>query len=154
MAFSMLVDNPGKDYMSHSIGVGIILNKHGHVLIAQRLPRDSLGDLWEFPGGKQVPGETIEECIARELREEVGLEVKVGKQLISLDHTYGYRQLSFSVHLCNHIGGEAKPLVSQQVRWVKVGSLLLYPFPAASIHMINALHIYLKSNKEGSNKFT
>ena len=147
MAFSMLAGNLSKDYMSHSIGVGIILNKHGDVLIAQRLPRDSLGDLWEFPGGKQVPGETIEECIARELREEVDLEVRVGKQLIGLDHTYGHRQLSFSVHFCDHISGEAKPLVSQQVRWVTVGSLLSYPFPAASIHMINALHIYLKNNK-------
>ena len=140
--------------MSHSIGVGILFNEHGDVLIAQRLPRDYLGDLWEFPGGKQIPGETIEECIARELREEVDLEVRVGKQLIGLNHTYGYRQLSFSVHLCNHIGGEAKPLASQQIRWVTVASLLSYPFPAASIHMINALHVYLRSNKEGSNKLT
>ncbi|AII46676.1 adenine glycosylase [Synechococcus sp. KORDI-49] len=121
------------------IGVGVVLNADGEVLIDQRLEEGLLGGLWEFPGGKQEPGETIEACITRELQEELTIEVTVGQELISVDHAYSHKRLRFVVHVCRWLSGEPKPLASQQVRWVKPGDLRTYPFPAANSRIIDAL---------------
>ena len=119
--------------------VGVVLNADGEVLIDQRLEEGLLGGLWEFPGGKQEPGETIEACITRELQEELAIEVTVGQELISVDHAYSHKRLRFVVHVCRWLSGEPKPLASQQVRWVKPGDLRTYPFPAANSRIIDAL---------------
>ncbi len=125
------------------IGVGVVLNLSGEVLIDQRLEDGLLGGMWEFPGGKQEKGELIEETIFRELKEELGIEVEVGKKLTSMDHAYSHKKLHFIVHLCKWISGEPKPLASQQVRWVSPNNLSKYPFPAANAKMIDALFDYL-----------
>ena len=121
------------------IGVGVVLNEAGEVLIDQRLNEGLLGGLWEFPGGKQEPGEAIVQTIARELQEELAIDVSVGEQLISLDHAYSHKKLRFVVHLCEWQKGEPQPLASQQVRWVRPESLSDYPFPAANARIIAAL---------------
>lgn len=121
------------------IGVGVVLNDSGEVLIDQRLNEGLLGGLWEFPGGKQEPGEAIEATIVRELREELAIEAEVGEELITLEHAYSHKRLRFVVHLCRWTGGEPQPLASQQVRWVAPGDLDAYPFPAANARIIEAL---------------
>ncbi|QNJ24498.1 A/G-specific DNA glycosylase [Synechococcus sp. SYN20] len=121
------------------IGVGVVLNEAGEVLIDQRLNEGLLGGLWEFPGGKQEPGESIVQTIARELREELAIDVSVGEELISLDHAYSHKKLRFVVHLCQWRQGEPQPLASQQVCWVRPESLADYPFPAANARIIAAL---------------
>ena len=121
------------------IGVGIVFNTAGNVLIDQRLEEGLLGGMWEFPGGKQELGETIETCIIRELKEELDIAVTVGEQLISLDHAYTHKKLRFVVHLCDWLSGDPQPLASQQVRWVKPEALKDYPFPAANTRIIEAL---------------
>ena len=121
------------------IGVGVVLNAAGEVLIDQRLEEGLLGGMWEFPGGKQEPDETIEACIARELREELAIEVTVGDHLITVDHAYSHKKLRFVVHLCTWLSGDPQPLASQQVRWVQPQSLGDYPFPAANARIIEAL---------------
>ena len=121
------------------IGVGVVLNDAGEVLIDQRLNEGLLGGLWEFPGGKQEPGEAIEVTIGRELQEELAIEVEVGEELISLDHAYSHKRLRFVVHLCQWRAGEPQPLASQQVRWVKPQQLSDFPFPAANARIIAAL---------------
>ena len=127
------------------IGVGVVLNSAGEVLIDQRLEEGLLGGLWEFPGGKHEPGETIEACIARELAEELAIEVAVGEELICVDHAYSHKRLRFVVHLCRWVSGEPKPLASQQVRWVMPGDLRIYPFPAANSRIIDALLEHLEA---------
>jgi A/G-specific adenine glycosylase len=127
----------------HVIGVGVVLNDAGEVLIDQRLPEGLLGGLWEFPGGKQEPGEAIAATIARELQEELAIGVEVGEHLISLDHAYSHRRLRFEVHLCRWRSGEPLPLASQQVRWVRPADLDAYPFPAANSRIIAALRARL-----------
>ncbi|WP_115070385.1 8-oxo-dGTP diphosphatase MutT [Synechococcus sp. UW179B] len=121
------------------IGVGVVLNEAGEVLIDQRLNEGLLGGLWEFPGGKQEQGEVIVDTIARELREELAIEVAVGEELISVEHAYSHKKLRFVVHLCQWISGEPQPLASQQVLWVSPQSLADYPFPAANAKIIAAL---------------
>jgi A/G-specific adenine glycosylase len=121
------------------IGVGVVRNAAGEVLIDQRLNEGLLGGLWEFPGGKQEPGEAIEATIARELREELAIEAAVGEPLIVVDHAYSHKKLRFVVHLCTWLGGEPQPLASQQVRWVRPEQLVEFPFPAANARIIAAL---------------
>ena len=125
---------------------GIIFKKD-KILIGRRSPIESLSGMWEFPGGKQEAGETIEATIARELKEELAIEVQVGEQLIALDHAYSHKKLRFVVHVCRWIAGEPKPLASQQVRWVKANLLAEYSFPAANSRMIDALIDYLRADK-------
>ena len=121
------------------IGIGVVINAAGDVLIDQRLEEGLLGGMWEFPGGKQEPGEPIEACIARELMEELGIEVSVGEGLITVDHAYSHKKLQFVVHLCRWMSGDPNPLASQQVRWVRPEQLKDYPFPAANARIIEAL---------------
>jgi len=121
------------------IGVGVVLNQNGEVLIDQRLNEGLLGGMWEFPGGKQEPGEAIEATIARELMEELAIEVSVDQELICVDHAYSHKKLRFVVHLCRWQSGEPQPLASQQVRWVRPQDLGAYPFPAANARIIAAL---------------
>ncbi|CAK6702039.1 Adenine DNA glycosylase [Synechococcus sp. CBW1107] len=121
------------------IGVGVVLDPAGRVLIDQRLNEGLLGGLWEFPGGKQEPGEAIASTIARELIEELAITVEVGEELITLEHAYSHKRLRFVVHLCRWLRGEPQPLASQQVRWVQPAELKDYPFPAANARIIAAL---------------
>ncbi len=125
------------------IGIGIIFNADGEVLIDQRLNKGTLGGMWEFPGGKQEQNESIEITIAREIREELGIEVKVGEKLIALDHQYSNKKLHFVVHLCQWVSGEPQPLCSQKLLWVRPQDLSNFPFPAANTRIIAALHEYL-----------
>jgi len=127
------------------IGVGVVLDGDGRVLIDQRLNEGLLGGLWEFPGGKQEPGETIEATIQRELREELAIEVEVNAPLIELEHAYSHKRLRFVVHLCTPISGDPQPLASQQVRWVWPSELESYPFPAANARIIAALRARLEA---------
>ncbi|MFM2079922.1 MAG: A/G-specific adenine glycosylase [Cyanobacteriota bacterium] len=135
-------DSP-RELPFHVIGVGVVLNGAGEVLIDQRLNEGPLGGLWEFPGGKQEAGEPIETTIARELMEELAIAVEVGEELITLEHAYSHRKLRFRVHLCRWLGGEPQPLASQQVRWVAPDQLDDYPFPTANARIIAALLAHL-----------
>jgi A/G-specific adenine glycosylase len=121
------------------IGVGVVRNGAGDVLIDQRLNEGLLGGLWEFPGGKQEPDEAIEATIRRELREELAIEAEVGEELIVVDHAYSHKKLRFVVHLCRWLSGDPQPLASQQVRWVRPEQLADFPFPAANARIIAAL---------------
>jgi mutator protein MutT len=123
------------------IGVAVIWDRAGKILIDRRRTSGTMGGLWEFPGGKIEPGETVEDCIRREIQEELAIEITVGKHLISIDHTYPTFQLILIVHHCQHISGIPQPLESEEIRWVSVSDLDKYQFPAANIAIINALQI-------------
>ena len=134
------------------IGVGVVRDNRGRVLIDQRLPEGLLGGMWEFPGGKQEPGEAIAATIARELREELAIEVEVEEELITVEHAYSHKRLRFVVHLCRWRSGEPQPLASQQVRWVEPRELDAYPFPAANARIIAALQEWLGVPQAGGSE--
>lgn len=121
------------------IGVAVIWNEQRQILIDRRKQSGLLGGLWEFPGGKLEPGETVEACIRREIQEELGIEVEVGDRLISVDHTYSHFRVTLEVHHCRHLSGEPQPLESDEVRWVTLDEIDTFPFPAANIKIIAAL---------------
>jgi mutator protein MutT len=124
------------------IGVAVIWNQTGQILIDRRKVGGTMGGLWEFPGGKIEPGETVEACIVREIQEELAIEIAVGEHLISIDHTYSTFHLTLTVHHCQHISGVPQPIESEEIRWVNVTDLDNYQFPAANIAIIDALKDY------------
>ena len=125
------------------IGLGLVFNKNGELLIDKRLEGSSMGGMWEFPGGKKELNESIENTIEREIKEELGIEVNIAEKLLSFEHAYNHKKLNFTVYICKWIAGEPKSLTSQEVRWVSPKKLSDFPFPAANIRIIFELHKYL-----------
>ena len=125
------------------IGIGLVFNENGKLLIDQRLENSSMGGMWEFPGGKKISEEFIEDTIKRELKEELGIVVKVGAKLLSFKHAYTHKELFFTVHICEWISGDPRPLASQKLRWVAPEKLCDFPFPAANTKIISELHKHL-----------
>jgi 8-oxo-dGTP diphosphatase len=121
------------------IGVGVIWNDTGKILIDRRLPQGTMGGLWEFPGGKVEPGETVEDCIQREIQEELGIEVEVGDCLITIDHTYTHLRVTLTVHHCRYLTGVPQPIECDEVCWVGLDELEKFDFPEANTQIIAAL---------------
>ncbi|WP_228040345.1 A/G-specific adenine glycosylase [Nodosilinea sp. LEGE 07088] len=124
------------------IGVAVIWNDQGQILIDRRKQEGLLGGLWEFPGGKIEPGETIEACIAREIQEELGIAIAVGDRLCTITHAYSHFKVTLNVHHCTHLSGDPQPIECDEVRWVTLDAIEEFPFPKANIHIINALRAY------------
>jgi 8-oxo-dGTP diphosphatase len=121
------------------IGVAVISNEQGQILIDRRRSEGLMGGLWEFPGGKIEKGETVEECIKREINEELGILIEVGKHLITIDHTYTHLRVTLTVHHCRHLQGVPQPLECDEIRWVNLDELDRFAFPQANIQIIAAL---------------
>lgn len=122
-----------------SVGVAVIWNDLGQILIDRRKPEGAFGGLWEFPGGKLEPGESIEACIQREIKEELGIEIAVGERIIAIDYDYSYFTVSLNVHHCRHLAGEPQPLECDELRWVTLDEIDQFPFPKANEKIIAAL---------------
>ncbi len=122
-----------------TIGVGVIWNQQGQILIDRRRPTGVLGGFWEFPGGKIETGETSEECIKREIWEELGIVIEVGKHLITIAHTYAHLNVTLIVHHCKYIDGVPQPIECDEIRWVNLEELDQFNFPEANFQIIAAL---------------
>jgi A/G-specific adenine glycosylase len=122
------------------IGVAVIWNPTGdEILIDRRKPEGLLGGLWEFPGGKLELGETIPECIQREIQEELGITIAVEEKLMTIDHAYTHFKVTLNVHHCRYVSGEPQTLECDEIKWVTLDQLDAYPFPTANIKIIQAL---------------
>jgi A/G-specific adenine glycosylase len=129
-----------------NIGVAVIWNEQGQILIDRRRPEGLLGGLWEFPGGKIELGETVEECIKREILEELAIEIEVGDRLISIDHAYSHFRVTLTVHHCRYLTGIPRPLECDEIRWVTLDEIDQFPFPKANSQIIAALRQADKGN--------
>lgn len=121
------------------IGVAVIWNDRQQILIDRRPDEGLLGGLWEFPGGKLETGESYQDCVRREIREELAIEVEVGDHLITVTHAYSHFKVSLHVYHCRYVAGDPQPLESQEVRWVRLDELDQFPFPKANSKIIAAL---------------
>jgi mutator protein MutT len=121
------------------IGVGVIWNDAGQILIDRRRPEGLFGGLWEFPGGKIELGETAEDCIKREIQEELGIAIEVGEHLITIDYTYTHLRVTLIVHHCRHLTGEPMPIECDEICWVMLPEIDQFLFPKANIQIIAAL---------------
>ncbi len=139
---------PKKKVPHHNIGVGILMNDKNEVLIAHRPEDVMLGGLWEFPGGKQKEKESIEQTTIRELKEELGVGVKIGGSLMQLKHAYSHFKITLHAFLCELIEGEPKANESQQIKWVRIDELDDYPFPKANRRLTEKLQSEIASGSE------
>ena len=121
------------------IGVGVIWNDQQQILIDRRRPGGMMGGLWEFPGGKLELGETVEECIKREIWEELAIEIEVGKHLITIEHDYTQFRVTLTVHHCRHLNGVPQPIECDEIRWVTLDEMDRFTFPKANEQIIAIL---------------
>ncbi len=119
--------SPRPQVPHYDVTAGAIFGGDGRVLLARRNEDDFLGGLWEFPGGKREAGETLEECLVRELREELGVEVAVGDHLITIHHGYSHFRITLYVYRCWLIAGTPQCLDCADVRWVTLEEMEALP---------------------------
>lgn len=124
---------------SKKIGVAVIRDDRDLILIDRRLAKGLLGGFWEFPGGKIEGNETVQECIKREILEEIGIDIAVDSHLITIDHTYSHFRVNLQVYNCRYLSGEARAIECEEIRWVTIQELDHYTFPAANQEIIRAL---------------
>lgn len=122
---------PGKRIPELEVGAAVIENSRGEILIARRKEKGMLGGLWEFPGGKREAGETIQECIRRELIEEMGIELKVGESLTTVRHAYSHFRIRLIAHRARIARGRPRCLHCADFAWIKPGEFVRYPFSRA-----------------------
>ncbi len=121
------------------IGVAVITDAQGNILIDRRKQEGLLGGLWEFPGGKIEPGESVEACVSREIKEELGIEIEVGDRLITIEHAYTHFKVTLNVFNCKYLSGEPQPIECDEVKWVTLDEIDEYPFPKANGQIIEAM---------------
>jgi 8-oxo-dGTP diphosphatase len=131
----------GHDRMSKPIllvAAAALVDVDNRVLIAQRPAGRSMAGLWEFPGGKVEAGETPEQALVRELREELGIEVcdTCLAPFTFASHAYDAFHLLMPLFLCRNWEGDVSPREAQAVKWVRAGRLADYPMPPADLPLI------------------
>jgi len=120
------------------VAAGLVF-RSGRLLITQRPPGGHLGGLWEFPGGKREADESFEQCLARELREELGIEVAVGELVESITHEYPGKTVHLRFHRCAWRRHEPQALGCADWRWIHAGELAAFEFPPADARLLERL---------------
>jgi len=118
---------------------GVIADARGRILLARRTEGRDLAGLWEFPGGKREPDESAEQALARELREELGIDATIGPRLIVVPHEYPHKRLQLDVRHIDAWSGTPKGLDGQALAWVPPHKLVSYAMPAADRPVVAAL---------------
>ncbi len=121
------------------VTAGIVWNGRGRVLLARRPEDGLLGGLWEFPGGKVEPGETLEACLRRELREELAIEVEVGEPVGVVEHAYSHFRITLHAFHCRHVAGEPRAIGVAEWRWVRPEEIRQYPLSRADVKILELL---------------
>jgi mutator protein MutT len=116
-----------------------LIFRRGKLLITRRHSDAHLGGLWEFPGGKREPDETFEQCLVREIREELGVRISVGKLFESVTHAYPEKTVRLKFFVCRLERGKPQPLGCQAVKWAGKSELEDYEFPAADVRLLQKL---------------
>ncbi|MEO7387325.1 MAG: 8-oxo-dGTP diphosphatase MutT [Gammaproteobacteria bacterium] len=111
----------------------------GRILIAQRPPGGHVGGFWEFPGGKLKDGESVEAALARELREELGIDVEAATPFMAYRHEYPERRVELHVFLVERYAGEPQGVEGQPLRWVTVAELATSGLLEADVPIAEAL---------------
>jgi 8-oxo-dGTP diphosphatase len=121
------------------VAAAVITDVRGRVLLARRTDGRDLAGLWEFPGGKREPGESLQHALVRELQEELGITVQVGAPLISVPQQYPAKRLCLDVRLVTAWQGVPRGMEGQALAWVAPEKLTRYPMPPADRPVVAAL---------------
>ena len=116
-----------------------IIERHGAFLLTRRQAGVHLAGYWEFPGGKCNHGESLDACLARELREELAVAIAVRAEVLGVTHDYADRRVELHFFECDLVEGEPSPQLGQEMRWVPRGELETLTFPPADRELIDWL---------------
>jgi len=120
------------------VSAGLVFRR-GLLLITQRRPQNHLGGLWEFPGGKRHPNESDEDCLRRELLEELAIEVEVKELIETVEHEYPEKAVRLKFFRCLWQQNEPRALGCHDFAWVTREQLADYVFPAADARLLQKL---------------
>lgn len=120
------------------------IQQNGRFLVAQRRFDDRFGGLWEFPGGTREEGESREACLRREMKEELGIEVEVGRELSAFEDEIPALKICVHLFQCEVRQGSPKPLECQAIRWVALEGLSLLPLAQVDRKILR----WLKASKK------
>jgi len=122
----------------YKIAVGVI-KKNNQILISKRKLNGLLGGLWEFPGGKILSGETPEECIKREVKEELGISI-IPKQFIKeITHQYSHFSINLVAYFCKYNSGTPQTIECQDWKWISINQFDQFAFPKANHKLFNSI---------------
>ncbi len=122
----------------YEVTAGVIW-KGSQLLVAQRSSDGMLGGLWEFPGGKREPGESLQECLRREIREELTIDIEVGGLLAKVDHGYSHFSITLNLFEAMYRGGEPEAVECDDWRWIDPTELDDLPMPRADRRALEEL---------------
>jgi A/G-specific adenine glycosylase len=125
--------------LPHHHVTAAIIGRRGRLLITQRKPDGFLGGLWEFPGGTQEKGESLEECLKREIREELGVDIEVSELFATVKHSYSHFRITLHAFVCALLRGRIRKLGVADYRWVSLQELHDFAFPKADRVIIQEL---------------
>jgi len=115
-----------------------VIERDGRFLLTRRLEGTHLAGHWEFPGGKLHAGETLEECLAREIREELDARVEVGPEILAAVHDYPDRSIELRFFRCV-LKSDPTPTMGQEMRWVALRDLPSVELPPADDELVRLL---------------
>jgi len=124
--------------MTRVVVTAAVIERGGRFLVTRRPEGVHLEGYWEFPGGKCDPGESLDACLRRELREELGADATIGDELLAVTHDYPDRVIELHFVECR-LTGEPTPLLGQEMRWVAREELSSLQFPPADDELIARL---------------
>ena len=116
-----------------------IIRRKQKLLITQRRSDSHLGGLWEFPGGKVEEGESLEQALVREIAEEIGVTIRVGREFFQVEHHYPTRSVRLHFFECTIAAGEPQVIEVAAMRWVGTEELDDFKFPEADRELIERL---------------
>ena len=127
------------------IATAAIIQKNNKILIAQRKKDSWLEpNKWEFPGGKVEPSETYEECLIREIKEELNITISIDKLFLKTVHTYIKNNQEFPITIIAYLSewteGEVKNLDCQNSQWIDIKDIKKYDFVAGDIPIVEKLY--------------
>ena len=124
--------------MTTIVVTAAVIERDGRLLVTRRQAGVHLEGYWEFPGGKCDVAETLEACLARELREELDVDARIGEEIFATTHAYPERAVELHFFRCE-LSGQPRPLLGQEMRWVRREELQALEFPPADEELIRRL---------------
>ena len=128
-----------KGAIPHHTVAAAVIHQNGHVLVAQRPQGGLLGGMWEFPGGKLKAGEDLAGCLRREIREELGVEIRVGDPFGVYRHAYTHFRVTLHAFQCALVSGEPEPLEHTALKWTSPRALDGFPMGKLDRQIANSL---------------
>jgi A/G-specific adenine glycosylase len=125
----------------HYTVTAAVIWKDGNVLIARRPSHGLLGGLWEFPGGKVEAGEELAEGLKREIREELGVDITVGREIGVFNHAYTHFKIKLHAFNCQIIGGEPAAIAASEIQWIEPGNLGSFPMGKIDRQISNLINL-------------